>query len=57
MVMAIEGLWKLEKDDAAQLIREKSRDTRSTKGKNAALQIASKLEQRGSESAVPGGAR
>ncbi len=57
MVMAIEGLWKLEKDDAAQLIREKSRDTRSTKVRNAALEITSKLERRGSESAVPDGAR
>ncbi len=46
-----------EKDDAAQLIREKSRDTRSTKVRNAALEITSKLERRGSESAVPDGAR
>jgi HEAT repeat protein len=39
MVMALQGLWRLEKQDALPLLTEKSREDRSFKVKDAALRL------------------
>jgi cytochrome b6-f complex iron-sulfur subunit len=39
MVMALEGLWKLEGEDALEVVRSRSKDTRSVKVQNAAFRI------------------
>ncbi len=44
MVMAIEGLWSLEKKDSLELLRAKSKDSRSMKARNAALQLIERSE-------------
>ena len=44
MVMAIEGLWRLEKQESLDVLHEKSKDSRSMKVRNAALQLLARAK-------------
>jgi hypothetical protein len=55
MVMALEGLWKLEGEDALEVVRSRSKDTRSVKVQNAAFRILEEAKARSSaKGADPG---
>ena len=52
MAMALQGLWRLEKEDAIPLLTEKSKDNRSLKVKDAALRL---LAPGAAEKGLPAG--
>jgi len=45
MVMALEGLWRLEKGDSRELLTEKSRESRSARVKRAAFELLARAPE------------